>query len=142
MNREKALAYRQRIIDEALRQREMVRAIPLNKLLHITYRTYVYQMQVWKDIKIACKVKVFNLTSIRCLIYAVEFVTHPFQNNFEVSNSSGRDPIVLRHQAESTDLQPLKFQYIKDWEPLPLTHLPLLLNYALRYPRLEALLKG
>jgi hypothetical protein len=140
MNREKALAYRQRCLDESMRQREIVETIPQGQLLLVTYRNYFYHSNEWENMKVACEVKLFNLTSVRCLIYAAEFVTCPFQSDFDnVTHPLQQTPI---HKEDSKDLQPLKFYNIIDWEPLPKEHLPLVLSYQLLYPRLIELLKG
>jgi hypothetical protein len=147
MNRDKALAYRQRCLDESLRQREMVETIPQNKLLLVTYRNYFHnETPPWKNMKVACEVILFNLTSVRCLIYAAERISYPFQSDFDFSNNGGaytRPPTgPAVHKDSSKDLQPLKFYNIVDWELLPKEHLPLVVSYQLIYPRLTELLKG
>jgi hypothetical protein len=149
MNRDKALAYRQRCLDESLRQREMVETIPQNKLLLVTYRNYFHnETPPWKNMKVACEVKLFNLTSVRCLIYAAERISYPFRSDFDfpsLPNQGGytRPPIGLAvHKIASKDLQPLKFYQIVDWELLPKEHLPLIISFDLKYPRFDELLKG
>jgi hypothetical protein len=144
MNRDKALAYRQRCLDESMRQRELVETIPQDKLLLVTYRSYFYHETPpsWKNMKVACEVKLFNLTSVRCLIYAAERINYPFQSDFEFPNPGRSYTGPAVHKISSKDLQPLKFYNIVGWEPLPKEHLPLVLSYQLLYPRLIELLKG
>ena len=138
MNREKALSYRKKILKESIRQKNLVETLPENTLVLLTCILYSTNRD-WVDGKIACfTTNVWNLTSIQCHMVACD--TH----NWECDH----DMQVLRDLEESHDAidnpafgrHPIKFQYIKDWEPLAPECVPLLVGYPIKYPRFDNLL--
>ena len=139
MNREKTVAYRERILQEATHQKSLVETLPENTLLLLTYRMYSRD-RGWVDGKLACfTTNNWNLTSIQCHMVACD--THTYENEHDMQilkmyeqSHEALDPAFGRHA--------IRFQYIKSWEPIAPEYIPLLVGYPIKYPRFYTLLKG
>jgi hypothetical protein len=146
MSRDKALIYRERVLTESIRQRDLVKTLPENTLLLFTYRSYSNEKK-WVDTKVAAfTTNVWNLTSIQCHMVASD--THTWEWDHDMQRLRASEEADTPLDKYTTDLgvtfgrHPLKFQYMKAWEPIAPECVPLLVGYPIKYPRFYTLLKG
>jgi hypothetical protein len=88
MSRDKALIYREQVLTESIRQRDLVKTLPENTLLLFTYRAFSNEKK-WVDTKVAAlTTNVWNLTSIQCHMVASDTHTWEWDHDMQRLRSS------------------------------------------------------
>ena len=137
MKREKCLAYRQRVIDESFRQRDLVQTLPLNSLVLFTFRDYFREKSAWMSTQILAIPVLFNLTTIRCNILTVKDKGSNFDSYLERAYHPGNMEV-----EKFNILLALKFSLIEAWSNVDPIDLPLFIGHDTKFPKFSHVLKG
>lgn len=131
MNRTKCIEKTQMRIDAEFKNKELIKAIPINKLLDVTIQSWGIDYKNVEDHLVAI-VDCFNLNSIRFNVVAVSSpFTYPFSRDVDRPNDEKWHEKVA-----------LRFNKILKWELFPESELPILLGWGIQYPLLSELIKG
>jgi hypothetical protein len=127
MQRDKVMPRWEDAVQRATLSRDIVKSVPTKTPLILHCTGWDNKRGERIPVRIACRVKDFGTVSIKIELIAAEKDLWPFCKNKLVKNTQDK------YDKVPDETPSIKMDHVNSWELLPLTDLPLLMTYEVRF---------